>query len=522
MAPEFLIVGLASLFAAGLTMYSGFGLGTLMLPVYALFFPVEMAVVATALVHGANNVFKVSLLGRHADWEVVLKFGLAAIVVAAVLLSRGAARVAAFSPDDGDGEVPITAPIRVTFSHDMDAESVQERFSIQPEVAGQFRWEGRTLIFQPRSALAPNTAYEVTVEAGAATQDGQSLRQGASARFQTRAPGLLYLGRATADAQVRQLFVASPDGGPGRQLTDHAEGVWDYSVHPEGREIAYSALREDGGSDLWRMDRDGGDQELLLACPGEVCLNPVWSPDGALVAYERRGIWADAPNLDPKAGRIWLLDVEEGEGRPLFDYDVALHSPVWSPGGERLAYVSPTLPGVEVLDLDTGEFQQFGNEWGAAPVWSPDGSALILPELMLEEEDEAWVVRLVRVNLEPGELLDISGDEGLVKDVGPAWSPGGGWIAFGRQFLGEEQWTPGRQIWLVRPDGSEAYLLLDEPMGDFYALAWRADGGALAYARVDLSEGVQVVPTVSVWVYDLIARERVEVAVDGVLPKWLP
>jgi len=81
---NYLLVGLAAFLAAGLTMYSGFGLGTLMLPVFALFFPVEMAVVATALVHGANNVFKVSLLGRHADREVVLKFGLTAIVAAVV------------------------------------------------------------------------------------------------------------------------------------------------------------------------------------------------------------------------------------------------------------------------------------------------------------------------------------------------------------------------------------------------------------------------------------------------------
>jgi hypothetical protein len=79
---NFLVVGLAAFFAAGLTMYSGFGLGTLMLPVFALFFPVEMAVVATALVHGANNLFKVSLLGRNADREVVLRFGLTAIVAA--------------------------------------------------------------------------------------------------------------------------------------------------------------------------------------------------------------------------------------------------------------------------------------------------------------------------------------------------------------------------------------------------------------------------------------------------------
>ena len=91
---QYLIVAISSFLAAGLTMYSGFGLGTLMLPVFALFFPVEMAVVATALVHGANNVFKVSLLGRQADREVVIKFGLTAILAAiAGALALGALSV---------------------------------------------------------------------------------------------------------------------------------------------------------------------------------------------------------------------------------------------------------------------------------------------------------------------------------------------------------------------------------------------------------------------------------------------
>lgn len=76
------VVGLAAFLAAGLTMYSGFGLGTLMLPVFSLFFPVEVAVVATALVHGANNVFKVSLLGKFADWQIVFRFGIPAILAA--------------------------------------------------------------------------------------------------------------------------------------------------------------------------------------------------------------------------------------------------------------------------------------------------------------------------------------------------------------------------------------------------------------------------------------------------------
>jgi len=37
---------------------SGFGLGTLLLPVFALFFPLPVAIAATALVHLANNFFK--------------------------------------------------------------------------------------------------------------------------------------------------------------------------------------------------------------------------------------------------------------------------------------------------------------------------------------------------------------------------------------------------------------------------------------------------------------------------------
>lgn len=99
MAP-FLITGIIAFTAAGLTMYSGFGLGTLMLPVFALFFPAEVAVVATAMVHGANNVFKVSLLGRNADREVVLKFGLPAVVAAILgalalgLLAQSESRIA--------------------------------------------------------------------------------------------------------------------------------------------------------------------------------------------------------------------------------------------------------------------------------------------------------------------------------------------------------------------------------------------------------------------------------------------
>ena len=90
---ELFVVCTAALLASGLTLFSGFGLGTLLMPVVALFFPLELAIAMTAMVHLANNLFKIGLLGRKADRSVLLKFGLpaiaAAFVGAAVLTSLG-------------------------------------------------------------------------------------------------------------------------------------------------------------------------------------------------------------------------------------------------------------------------------------------------------------------------------------------------------------------------------------------------------------------------------------------------
>lgn len=68
--------------ASALTFFSGFGLGTLLLPAFAVFYPIELAVASTAVVHFLNGLFKVGLVGRFADWRIVLRFGLPAIAAA--------------------------------------------------------------------------------------------------------------------------------------------------------------------------------------------------------------------------------------------------------------------------------------------------------------------------------------------------------------------------------------------------------------------------------------------------------
>jgi uncharacterized protein len=73
---EYLVVCTIAILISALTLFSGFGLGTVLMPAFALFFPVPVAIAATAVVHLANNVFKVFLVGKKADWGVVLRFAL--------------------------------------------------------------------------------------------------------------------------------------------------------------------------------------------------------------------------------------------------------------------------------------------------------------------------------------------------------------------------------------------------------------------------------------------------------------
>ena len=79
---ELIVISLAALCTSLLTFFSGFGLGTILMPVFAIFFPVDLAIALTGVVHFLNNLFKLSLVGLKADWQTVLRFGVPAFIAA--------------------------------------------------------------------------------------------------------------------------------------------------------------------------------------------------------------------------------------------------------------------------------------------------------------------------------------------------------------------------------------------------------------------------------------------------------
>ncbi|MET0760091.1 MAG: sulfite exporter TauE/SafE family protein [Flavobacterium sp.] len=79
---EIIVISVIAFIVSILTFFSGFGLGTILTPVFMIFFPVEVAIGLTGIVHFFNNLFKIILVGRNADKTVLMRFGIPAVLFA--------------------------------------------------------------------------------------------------------------------------------------------------------------------------------------------------------------------------------------------------------------------------------------------------------------------------------------------------------------------------------------------------------------------------------------------------------
>lgn len=77
---SWIMIPLVAFAASLLTFFSGFGLGTLLTPVFAIFFPLPQAITLTAVVHLLNNVTKMGLLFKQIHLQTLLQFGVIALL----------------------------------------------------------------------------------------------------------------------------------------------------------------------------------------------------------------------------------------------------------------------------------------------------------------------------------------------------------------------------------------------------------------------------------------------------------
>jgi dipeptidyl aminopeptidase/acylaminoacyl peptidase len=119
--------------------------------------------------------------------------------------------------------------------------------------------------------------------------------------------------------------------------------------------------------------------------------DPRISPDGERIVYVRNSMDV---MTDRTRGRLWSIDIDGGQHRPLTSGDARESSPRWSPDGTRLLYVAGEegTPQLWVRYMDSGQIARL-TQLTRAPgglSWSPDGRSIAFT-MTVPEKPEPFV-----------------------------------------------------------------------------------------------------------------------------------
>jgi Tol biopolymer transport system component len=429
-----------------------------------------------------------------------------------------------------EGESASASPaISLMFSRPMDRASVEARLSFDPPRTGTITWDDQTLIFKPDQPWEHGQTVQVTLAGGSRSIRWLPLLGSRTWTFVIGAPRFLFLYPSDGRADI---YIQAVDAAVPEQLTTTEFGVEEFNRSQDGSCLVYSRRRIDGGNDFYLLDLYDLQESLLYSCPlEEICQAPTLSPDNNYLAFDQAQYSiSETGTRITGPSRVMLLDLNDGsELQVVSDTTHNASSPSFSPDG-MLAYYDNSLLAVVLVDPASDNFNTINyipNNVGLVGDWSPDGDYLILPDILLlqhTEEEEGgeeppFFSHLFRIDASNGRTLDLSAFSGyFVEDVSPAYSPEGEWIAFGRKFLQLADWTLGRQIWLMRSDGSNATQLTEESDINHSALAWSADGERLIFMRLDRTNSSN---SPEIWMIEINSGEVTQLVVGGYLPQWL-
>jgi dipeptidyl aminopeptidase/acylaminoacyl peptidase len=257
--------------------------------------------------------------------------------------------------------------------------------------------------------------------------------------------------------------------------------VSDPQLSPDAQSIAYTVktllLKEDKSEQrIWSVPSGGGDA-IPMSAEGVSSSHPRWSPDGRYLAF------LSARNEGKT--QIWLLNRSGGEAQHLTDTPQDVEDFVWSPDSTRLVLI---LRDPSEEELAAAKTKDEGKEGAEDKDKKPKTKKPWVIDRLQFKVDEVGYLDRRRTHLY---VLDVATKaltqitSGDYDEAQPAWSPDGRLIAFAsNRSMPDPDRTYNVDIWVVAADNTDKGTQLTQVTtnpGDDSHPAWSPDGKLIAY-----------------------------------------
>ncbi|HNC88576.1 MAG TPA: hypothetical protein PLD33_03315 [Anaerolineales bacterium] len=402
--------------------------------------------------------------------------------------------------------------IKLTFSESVDHELAESLFSIQPKVDGTIEWlDARTMQFVPTRPFERGASYKLTLSPGRLTQNGSEIKSSQSWDMRVRDPLIVYL---VANNDQSILWTVELDGSSPQPISPEEIKVIAFDASADGESIVFSSANSQGGIDLWRMSRAGGDAAIMLDCGRDRCTTPAIAPNGVLIAYTREAAGV-GPGLPYGSPRIWVLDLQNGETGPVYeDQQVLGYKPSWSPDSSKLISFDGLADQFRLFNFTNNEQILFQSNTGGAVTWSPDGTKFLYTDIDLSENGLVTRLRLADLALNDTSTLLGNSDSRDYAYNSMAWSPSEDSVVVS---LRNNEGEPAQVFWLFDPGLLDGIIIADQPGYTYNSPLWDPWGTALVFQQFKLRG--EFTPEIGLWQHGF--REPLTIA-EGIMPHWLP